>query len=122
MVFVKIQKIFNDEISLEKTLSSNSEYFQILDTCSRCLGILFDLFPDAVTNVILSKQSLTQICKIVSVGTSANVISKANNHSENAFDSVLFPRLAIALALSCIKVFTYHHILLQRIIIACKIV
>ena len=36
------------------------------------VGILFDLFPDAVTNVILSKQSLFQISKIVAVGAAAS--------------------------------------------------
>jgi hypothetical protein len=77
-----------------------SSHRSLSDSCSRCLGkpttycfyvlqqahviispgILFDLFPDAVTNVVLSKQSLFQISKIVAVGA-ANSASFASKRS-----------------------------------------
>ena len=42
----------------------------VMDVASRCVGILFDLFPDAITNVMLSKQTVSQIHTAIAVSLS----------------------------------------------------
>lgn len=101
--------IFLDKIMIINIRNNSSKFVPMaLIVWLSCLlvGILFDLFPDAVTNVILSKQSLFQISKIVAVGgASSSAVSKRPPLAGDTFDDfILSPRFAIAKILSASKV------------------
>ena len=74
LIFVKVMNSIEEYVSMRTTEDDDDDFdvendsmltsfMYVMDVSSRCLGILFDLFPDAVTNVLLSKQSLPQITK-----------------------------------------------------------
>lgn len=46
------------DASLESASATLAAYTHLIESSSRCLGILFDLFPDAVTSQLLSKLSI----------------------------------------------------------------
>lgn len=62
----------SDDASQESASATLAAYTHLIESSSRCLGILFDLFPDAVTSQLLSKLSILLDGKSESAADSAS--------------------------------------------------
>lgn len=96
----------DDEASIESSNASLAAYSHLIESSSRCLGILFDLFPDAVTGQLLSKLSI--LLDGGGGGSGAGAGESSGSPRKQAQQQAMYPRAVLANVVSNPQVH-YHE-------------